>query len=63
MHSKITPPDRELLVEKAIQDIAVGGTTIPGVEPDYIALWAVNFAGQVMILPLAFGYIFNNCCN
>ena len=29
------------------QDIAVGGTAIPGQEPGYLAVWAVTFHGKV----------------
>ena len=46
---KLRPPDTEQLVEQAIQDICAGGMSIPGVESGYIALWAVNFAGQVCV--------------
>ena len=46
---KLKSPDTEELVEKAIQDLSAGGTSMPGCEPGYIALWAVNFAGQVDI--------------
>ncbi|XP_028395242.1 tectonin beta-propeller repeat-containing protein 1-like [Dendronephthya gigantea] len=45
---KISSPATDLLVERAIQDIAIGGMAIPGCESGYIALWAVNFAGQVL---------------
>ena len=44
---KLSSPKTEHLVEQAIQDISAGGTSIPGCEPGYIALWATNFAGQV----------------
>ena len=40
-------PKSDQLPEQAIQDISAGGTSIPGQPPGYVALWAVNFAGQV----------------
>ena len=46
---KISLPNTEELVERAVQDISAGGMSIPGCEPGYIALWACNFAGQVHI--------------
>ena len=47
---KLSSPDTEELVERAIQDISAGGMSIPGcVAGGYIALWAVNFAGRVCI--------------
>ena len=30
------------------QDIAVGGTAIPGRDPGYLAVWAVTFQGKVV---------------
>lgn len=30
------------------QDIAVGGTSLPGQEPGYLAVWAVTFLGKVV---------------
>ena len=44
---KLSSPKAERLEGQAIQDISAGGTSIPGCEPGYIALWATNFAGQV----------------
>lgn len=34
-------------VKQPFQDIAVGGTAIPGQEPGYLAVWAVTFHGKV----------------
>lgn len=49
---KLSPPDTEDLTKRAIQDISAGGTSIPGSEAGYIALWAVNFAGKVRAVHL-----------
>lgn len=34
--------------QQPFQDIAVGGTAIPGQEPGYLAVWAVTFQGKVV---------------
>ena len=51
------------LVEGLISDIAAGGVSIPGSDPGYIALWAVNFAGQVNITHFPCGKRLNTCMN
>ena len=33
--------------QQPFQDIAVGGMSIPGHEPGYLAVWAVTFQGKV----------------
>lgn len=34
--------------QEPFQDISVGGTSIPGSNPSYLALWAVTFQGKVV---------------
>ena len=36
--------------QEPFQDISVGGTSIPGSNPSYLALWAVTFQGKVCLV-------------
>ncbi|XP_048575709.1 tectonin beta-propeller repeat-containing protein 1-like isoform X2 [Nematostella vectensis] len=35
-------------IKEPFQDLAIGGSAIPGVDPSYLAVWAVTFHGKVV---------------